>query len=209
VVNGEDGSLVWSFAADPGYPIENAPIVADFDNDDWVDIFCIGGRGYSDTIPNYGRAYAIKAGAVIGDTWTMYRHDVYRSGYQFGGPMTEANYEYLPGDVNMYNGLWPPNVIGSDVTYLVNYFRGISVNQPCLIVNFWCSTDANGDCIVMGSDVIRLVAYFRGAGEIEYCADYPPSWPTSGDLPPSMPSGWPNCETPPVTGKIVSTGDIE
>lgn len=86
VVNGEDGSLVWSFGVDDGYPVENAPVVADLDGDGYVDIFCIGGRGYSDTLPNYGRAYAVRAGVGGGAVWTMYRHDVYRSGCVWGGP---------------------------------------------------------------------------------------------------------------------------
>ncbi len=94
VVNGEDGSAVWNFETDDGYPIENAPIAADFDNDGWIDIFCIGGRGYSDTIPNYGRAYAVKAGPGGGDIWTMYRHDSYRTGYQYGGPAKIAENSY-------------------------------------------------------------------------------------------------------------------
>jgi len=83
VVNGEDGSPVWTFRADPNYEIENAPIVADFDNDGYNDIFCIGGRGNPDSLPNYGRAYAISGASGGGDTWTMYRHDIRRTGCQF------------------------------------------------------------------------------------------------------------------------------
>ncbi|RKZ29500.1 hypothetical protein DRQ33_08755 [bacterium] len=86
VLDGENGNLVWQFTTGEDYPIENAPIVADFDNDGNVDIFFIGGRGYSDTIPNYGRAYAITAGPGDGEIWTMYRHDRYRTGYLMGGP---------------------------------------------------------------------------------------------------------------------------
>ena len=112
-------------------------------------------------------------------------------------------FNYLPGDVNMYNSAWPPIVISGDVTYLVNYFKGSG--DACLLDGFWVSADANGDCIVMGSDVIRLVAYFRGAGEIEYCIDYEPLWHTSDELPAEAPAGWPNCETPPVMGKVLPT----
>ena len=103
-------------------------------------------------------------------------------------------YDYLPGDANMYNGIWPPSVIGGDVTYLVNFFRGITAIHPCLLNSFWASADANGDCIVLGSDVIRLVNYFRGSGVVEYCADYEPSWPTPDNLPDEAPEGWPECE---------------
>ncbi|MCD6162147.1 MAG: hypothetical protein J7K40_07015 [candidate division Zixibacteria bacterium] len=111
-------------------------------------------------------------------------------------------FNYLTGDVNMHIGLWPPVVIGSDVTYLINYFRGIIASQPCFMNNpasdvpyFWASADVNGDCIVMGSDATKLVTYFRGTGSIDYCISYTPCWPP---LPPDPPSGWPNCQIPPV-----------
>ncbi|MCP4582879.1 MAG: hypothetical protein GY839_14815 [candidate division Zixibacteria bacterium] len=103
-------------------------------------------------------------------------------------------FEYLPGDVNMFNGAWPPMVIGGDVTFLVNYFRGMPSSNPCPLDGFWASADANGDCMVIGSDVTKLVNYFRGMGNPSNCPDNPPCWPTSDDLPPSAPAGWPNCD---------------
>ena len=101
-------------------------------------------------------------------------------------------YQYLPGDANMAAGSWPPNVIGADVTYLVNYFRAIAA--PCLLDGFYTSGDANGDCSVIGADVTYLVQYFRGANELHFCPDYEPSWSGSGDLPAEAPDGWPNCD---------------
>ncbi|MCP4582301.1 MAG: hypothetical protein GY839_11865 [candidate division Zixibacteria bacterium] len=99
--------------------------------------------------------------------------------------------EYLPGDANMPNGLWPPSVIGADVTYLVNYFRAITF--ACELDGFYCSADTNGDCLIIGSDVTRLVNYFRGSADLSYCAHYEPAWHDPSELPPSAPSGWPNC----------------
>ncbi|MCD6160815.1 MAG: hypothetical protein J7K40_00185 [candidate division Zixibacteria bacterium] len=130
-----------------------------------------------------------------------------------GGPDC---YEYMAGDVNQYLGLWIPRVIGGDVTFLVNYFKGSPASVPCMMNNpsasqpyFWASADANGDCIVMGSDVIKLVGYFRGAQDISWCADYLPCWhpvdPAFDPPPATAPSGWPNCATPPVQGKVIST----
>jgi hypothetical protein len=116
-----------------------------------------------------------------------------------------VGYAYLPGDANMYNGAWPPAVIGGDVTYLVNYFRAIPASQPCLLNGFWASADANGDCQVIGSDVTRLINYLRAIGTIEYCPDYEPAWSTPDDLPTEAPPGWPNCETV-VSGKIIPDG---
>jgi len=101
-------------------------------------------------------------------------------------------YEYLPGDTNMGAGLWPPSVLGGDVTYLVNYFRGFS--EPCMLDGFFASADVNGDCNVIGSDVTYLVSYIRGFNLINYCPDWDTPWPHSDLLPPVAPVGWPNCE---------------
>jgi len=110
------------------------------------------------------------------------------------GDVCDVGYEYLPGDVNMSAGTWPPAATGPDVTYLVNYFRSAPTSHSCLLDGFWCSADANGDCNIIGSDVTKLVNVFRGQGSILYCIDYEPAWPTPADLPVEAPSGWPNCE---------------
>jgi hypothetical protein len=101
---------------------------------------------------------------------------------------------YLMGDVNMYNGAWPPLVVGGDVTYLVNYFRNLPTSSPCLLAGFWASADANGDCQIIGSDVTRIVNYFKGSGDLSYCPDNPPIWLDPDDMPVEAPEGWPNCE---------------
>jgi len=72
------------------------------------------------------------------------------------------SYAYLPGDVNMIGGCWPPCTTGPDVTYLVGSFKGPRLR--CYLGGFWCSADANGDCIVIGNDVTYLVNVFRGIG---------------------------------------------
>ena len=114
-------------------------------------------------------------------------------------------YQYVPGDANMFNGQWPVKIIGGDVTYMVAYFRGI--NPPCLVGGFWNSADANGDCIVIGSDVTRMVAYFRGLNTIGHCPNYEPCWLTPADTDSEpRPNGWPNCETPPVSGTDLPSG---
>ncbi|MCP4581537.1 MAG: hypothetical protein GY839_07940 [candidate division Zixibacteria bacterium] len=107
----------------------------------------------------------------------------------------EPRIEYMPGDVNIFRGAWPPLVIGNDVTYFVNYFRGMENNPPCNLGGFFASADINGDCRVIGSDVTRLVEYFRGQVSMSFCPEYYPAWPTTDDLPLLAPQGWPNCET--------------
>jgi hypothetical protein len=125
------------------------------------------------------------------------RFDTWRVDYVEWFNASAGEYEYVPGDANMYNGIWPPEIIGSDVTYLVKYFRGAT--PACNKAGFYCAADVNGTCEIIGSDVTRLVNYFRGAAVIEYCIDYPPLWNTpaeaAGD---PMPVGWPNCGVPPL-----------
>jgi len=116
--------------------------------------------------------------------------------------------QYLPGDVNMSTGAWPPAATSPDVTYLVNYFRGIPTSQSCKLDGYWGSADANGDCNIIGSDVTKLVNVFRGIGNMLYCADYEPCWLTPADFPEEAPSGWPNCETTTIT-KIIPPGGAQ
>ena len=106
--------------------------------------------------------------------------------------ITLGDFKYLPGDANMSNSIWPPTIIGSDVTYLVGYFR--TLNQPCLLNGFYSAADVNGDCQVIGSDVTRLVSYFRGLTTLDFCPDFQPAWLIPEDCPETMPSGWPECE---------------
>ncbi len=107
---------------------------------------------------------------------------------------TEPGFAYMPGDANMHAGGWPPEVLGSDVTYLVGFFRGFSTSSPCYFDGFWASADANGDCRVIGGDVTKLVNYFRGIGQLEYCESHLPLWLNPDDCPTEMPSYWPGCE---------------
>ena len=101
VLNGEDGSEVWEYDFGDSFPVGNAPIAADFDGDGDIDVFCIGGHGTSDTVPNYGRAFAISAGVGGGQMWTMYRHDPYRTGNVSGGPAKVAEARAKPKNVEI------------------------------------------------------------------------------------------------------------
>ena len=76
-------------------------------------------------------------------------------------PLEYCTYE--PGDIN-----GDGNVISSDITYGVQYFRGLGDPPPD---SCWDSTtsswlyvaaDANGSCDFLGSDITYLVNYFRG-----------------------------------------------
>jgi M6 family metalloprotease-like protein len=62
---------------------------------------------------------------------------------------------FIAGDAN-HDGL----VRGSDVIYLVGFFKGFNPEPTPLRAG-----DANGDCQVLGGDVTYLVRYFKGIGD--------------------------------------------
>ena len=83
-LNGNNGSLVWSIDlaahyGDPDFALDHAPLVADFDNDDTLDVFIVGGYAtYPDFQNNFGRAYMISAGIGNGPDWLMFQNDIHR-----------------------------------------------------------------------------------------------------------------------------------
>ena len=183
------------FEADGATPVQNVTVMV-YDS---VDVF-VGtdstdhDGGFFFTL-NRGTYYADFTGADYHDTTLINLPIVAGETTAVSLLMYASGYAYLPGDANMYNGAWPPAVIGGDVTYLANYFRGWTSSQPCLLGDFWASADANGDCLIIGSDVTKLVHYFRGGpGILSHCEDYPLLWLTPDDLPAAAPVGWPNCE---------------
>jgi len=83
VLNGNNGTEIWNLdlAAHYGDTLEfdHAPLIADFDNNDTLDIFIVGGfTEYPNFSANYGRAYMISAGIGNGPDWLMFQHDVRR-----------------------------------------------------------------------------------------------------------------------------------
>jgi hypothetical protein len=85
---------------------------------------------------------------------------------------------YLLGDVN-----GDGNLMGSDVTYLVRYFKGFGPPPPdsCFIDSLgdylYPAADVNGNCELRGSDVTRLVGYFKSIATINFCHLTPSSGP--------------------------------
>lgn len=88
--------------------------------------------------------------------------------------LEEYDCPYVLGDAN---GSGAAN--GLDVVYLVSYFKGGSAPIDTCICDphgeLFPSADANGSCSVNGLDVTYMVTYFKGAGELQFCADCPPS----------------------------------
>ena len=131
---------------------------------------------FGDTVACFGPGMDLYQGpSNNGDTACGYGHPMleYFSPVYFAPP----NYcNYTPGDIN-----GDGQVIGSDVTYGVNYFRSVGNPPPDSCYNNlnetwnYAAGDANGDCSFIGSDITYLVAYFRGINPPpQWCPQTPP-----------------------------------
>jgi len=85
--------------------------------------------------------------------------------------------DYSPGDIGGGGG----TPIGSDITYGVNYFRGVGGPPPDSCINpqngewLYVAGDVNGDCQFICSDITYLVRYFMGIQPVlRYCPYTPP-----------------------------------
>jgi len=84
-LSGLDGSLLWSVDLQTHYgmtfPIDHAPVIADFDGDGGLDLFIVGGHAeYPDFFNDYGRAYALSIGQGTGPDWLMFQNNIHRTG---------------------------------------------------------------------------------------------------------------------------------
>lgn len=83
-LNGKDGSLLWTMdlgkhIGKTNFEIDHAPLVADFDHDDTLDVFVVGGHAeYPNFQNNYGRAYMLSVGKGNGPNWLMFQRDILR-----------------------------------------------------------------------------------------------------------------------------------
>lgn len=108
-LNGNNGTVIWTkdLAAHYGndaFDINHAPLVADFNNDDSLDVFIIGGyTTYPDFENNFGRAYMLTAGVGNGPDWLMFQRDVRRQSslcFDETTSLVELNTDEL--DFNIY-----------------------------------------------------------------------------------------------------------
>lgn len=83
-LKGTNGATLWTMDLQAHYGstlrINHAPVVGDFDGNDTLDLFVVGGYSeYPNFSVNYGRGYAIQAGKGTGPEWKMFQRDHYRS----------------------------------------------------------------------------------------------------------------------------------
>lgn len=83
-LNGNSGSKIWEIDlaahyGDDDFALDHAPLISDFDGDDSLDVFIVGGHAeYPEFENNFGRAYMFTAGKGNGPDWLMFQHDQYR-----------------------------------------------------------------------------------------------------------------------------------
>ena len=123
-LNGNNGSLIWTvdLAAHYGntdFELDHAPLVADFDNDDTLDVFIVGGHAeYPNFQNNFGRAYMISAGKGNGPNWLMFQRDIRRQS-SLCGPTISA-VEENPQQKNEINVFPNPSNDKIEITGLHN-----------------------------------------------------------------------------------------
>jgi outer membrane protein assembly factor BamB len=108
-LNGTNGSLIWDYnlAAHYGntFELDNAPLIADFNNDNTLEIFIVGGHGeYPNFQNDYGRGYMIAAGIGTGPEWLMFQHDIRRQSSLCNDSTVSVpqNEMKKAGEVNLY-----------------------------------------------------------------------------------------------------------
>ena len=168
VVQGNDGSLVWSYDLEGHYGrtynIDHAPVIADFDEDGTLDVFIIGGYGSSSTpTNNHGRGYMITDFTGTGPNWTMFRHDARHSGTA-GELEYEVSIELTP--------LNPPIIIGAAGGSFNFIIAAANTGTSPFAPQIWCNvTLPNGSVFgpTIGPVNFNLPSGFSGERErIQY-----------------------------------------
>lgn len=107
-LNGNNGSVIWNLNlanhyGNSQFALSHAPIVADFDGDDTLDVFIVGGYGtYPNISNNFGRAYMVSAGKGNGPDWLMFQHDIRRQSSLCTSSTTHITTSYPSETLKVY-----------------------------------------------------------------------------------------------------------
>lgn len=107
-LNGNNGTLIWSIDlaahyGNPNFELDNAPLIADFDDDDTLDVFIVGGHAeYPNFQNNYGRAYMFSAGKGNGPDWLMFQNNPYRQSSLCPFTTSALTETHLLSAINVY-----------------------------------------------------------------------------------------------------------
>lgn len=163
-LKGIDGSLIfdYNFQEKTGKVLDfnNAPIIADFNKDDSLDMFIIGGKtDYPDFSKNYGYAFSLTVGKGKGPDWLMFQKNIRRTSSfcdNFVSIKEKENYQE--------NSVFFPNPFSENIYFdLKNYEYGTEIEIYDLFGNLvknlsypeskafiWDGTDSNGKSIPAG-----------------------------------------------------------
>ncbi len=119
-LKGTNGGEIWlvDLAEHYGkkFDLDNAPLVADFDQDGLLDVFVVGGHmEYPEFRNGYGRAYMISAGKGAGPEWLMFQNNPGRnSNYLWKAPSNveneiDNNIDYIYFDNNSKSLIFQSN----------------------------------------------------------------------------------------------------
>jgi outer membrane protein assembly factor BamB len=129
-LNGNNGSQIWNLDlrahhGNPQFGLNHAPLVADFDGDDTLDVFVVGGYGINPpSSNNFGRAYMIKAGKGSGPNWLMFQRDVWRQSSLCMSTPNAINEENLDSGTAIY-----PNPSNGKFTIELKYDSDICITN--------------------------------------------------------------------------------
>ncbi len=135
-LRGNNGSLLWTLdlAAEYGdtLDIDHAPLIADFDDDKYLELFIAGGfTDYPNISNDYGRAYLYDLPECTGPQWIMFQHDTARS-------------SVVPLD-------WLTNLPDSYYTDMINV--DVSPNPFSDEINIHFNMMISGDVMISFSDI--------------------------------------------------------
>ena len=139
---GLSGTQIWSVNLranfnDQRFGFDNAPLIADFDGDEQLDLFVVGGyANYPDFQNNFGRAYMLTIGKGNGPPWLMFQNDLRRQSSLCSFPLSitlkhTISYEFT-------NKIW---VNYDDNSLTINFESVESEVNSIKIFNLW------GECI--------------------------------------------------------------
>ena len=98
------------------FELDHAPLVADFDNDDTLDVFIVGGHAeYPNFQNNFGRAYMISAGKGNGPNWLMFQNDIRRQSSLCSSIPTAINETAALHNINVF-----PNPTANEINLVLD-----------------------------------------------------------------------------------------
>ncbi|MDF1673070.1 MAG: FG-GAP-like repeat-containing protein [Vicingaceae bacterium] len=128
-LHGNSGLNMWTMDlrahyGDNRFELSHAPLIADFDGDDTLDVFIAGGHAEYPAFTNgFGRAYMISTGAIAnGPDWLMFQKDIWRQSSHCNIVSTSIE---EPKQINESSSKAYPNPTESNITVSFDNQKGL------------------------------------------------------------------------------------